>query len=262
MAAWFFRRAYRRCAGAPVGAGPEGGELGLYEVAFLSGGEEDVALTAMASMLLGGRLSVRGTVVAITDPVPRDAVEAAVVGVLGVRPRGRVWRRMDRLARCPAVDAVGDRLAERGLVDGGPSRRRAFGVADGWLWVAHWVSGALGVAAVAVASAQDGPVWVVVAVVVLVMVAGGLAHRHGGVGSGWVTAAGRAALAAHAVRWPDGVWAPAGNDGLRGRDALDLGRAARGWWCPRLGPLWEATRWPDSGSSGPGWDDPPGLGGL
>ncbi|QTD99009.1 TIGR04222 domain-containing membrane protein [Streptomyces cyanogenus] len=262
VAAWLFRRAYRRCVGAPVGARPAGAELGLYEVAFLSGRGRYVALTAMASMVLGGRLSVRDAVVTVTDPVPRDAVEVAVIGVIGLRPRGRVWRRMDRLVRRPGIEAVGDRLAEWGLVDGGPSRVRAFDAADWWLWGAHWVSGALGVAAVAVAAAQGGPVWVVLGVVVVVMVAGGFAHRHESVGGGWVTEAGRAALAEHAVRFPEGVWAPAGNDGLRGTDAVDLGKAARGSMYPRLDALREATKWPDSGSFDPGYDDPPGLGGL
>ncbi|MEU1010279.1 TIGR04222 domain-containing membrane protein [Streptomyces sp. NPDC005890] len=262
VAAWFFRRAYRRCVDAPAGPRPEGAELGVYEVAFLSDRGRGVALTAMASMLLGGRLSVRGGVLRISDPVPRDEVEAAVIRVVGLRPRRRMWRRMDRLARRPAIDAVGDRLAEQGLVEGGPSRRRAFDAADGGLWVAHWVSGLLGVAAVAVALAQDGPVWVVLAVVVAVMVAGARAHRHESVGSGWVTKAGRAALAAHEARLPEGVWAPAGNDGLRGKDAVDLGRAARGWTYPRLGPLKDATKWPDTGPSDLGFDDSPGLGGL
>ncbi|WP_079000024.1 TIGR04222 domain-containing membrane protein [Streptomyces sp. NRRL WC-3723] len=262
VAGWFFRRAYRRCAEAPVGAWPEGVELGPYEVAFLSGRGAYVARTAMASMLLGGRLSVRGQVVTITDPVPRDAVEAAVIGVMGVRPRRRVWRRMDRLVRRPAIDAIGDRLAEWGLVDGSPSRVRAFGAADFLLWVAHWVSGLLGVAAVAVAAARGGPVWVVSAVVVVVMVAGARAHRHEGVGSGWLSEAGRAALAAHEARWPGGVWAPEGNDGLRGEAAVRLGKAARGGMYDELGRLEDATKWASSGSVDPGYDDPPGRGGL
>ncbi|MET8767878.1 TIGR04222 domain-containing membrane protein [Streptomyces sp. NPDC004658] len=261
-AAWFFRRAYRRFADAPVGARPEGVEPGLYEVAFLAGGSEYVALTAMASMLLGGRLSVRDQVVTITDPVPRDAVEAAVIGVIGVRPRRRVWRRMDRLVRSPAIEAVGDRLAGWGLVDGSPSRGRVCDAACWWLWAARWVSGLLGVAAVAVAAAGDGPVWVVVAVVVVVMAFGAGAHRHEGVWSGRVSPAGRAALAAHEARLPSGVWAPAGNDGLRGEAAVRLGKAARGWMYDELGRLRDATRWPSSGSGDVGFEDPPGLGGL
>ncbi|MGA5037180.1 TIGR04222 domain-containing membrane protein [Streptomyces capoamus] len=256
--AWF-RWAYGRLD-VPVVAGRRE-RLGLYDVAFLSGGGERVAETAMAVMLLEGRLSVQDMVVTVLDPVPRDAVEAAVVQVVGPGPRRRMWRRLSRLGRCPAIDAVGDRLAGLELV-ASPSRYRVYEAADAASLMARVVSAVLGLVAVGFALARHGPVLVVLGVTVAA-VGGGELFRWG---TDWLpkgaTQRGRAALAKYERRCRRGEWAPSA-DGGPGRgegDTVVLCEVACWGLRERLPALWEAVRLPAYSGSPIG--DGPGLGGV
>ncbi|RLU83112.1 hypothetical protein CTZ27_29495 [Streptomyces griseocarneus] len=56
----------------------------LYDAAYLGGGAPRAALTALVVMRLGGRLILsRSGTLTVTDPVPRNDLEAAVIAVIG-----------------------------------------------------------------------------------------------------------------------------------------------------------------------------------
>lgn len=94
-------------------------ELGPYELAFLAGGPERVAETAIAAVVDSGRLRVSrdGTLHQVADAgLPVEPVERAVLDV--VADRGGQARASDvreRVSRCPETAAVRTRLAGMGL---------------------------------------------------------------------------------------------------------------------------------------------------
>ncbi|WP_336109543.1 TIGR04222 domain-containing membrane protein [Streptomyces sp. PTD9-10] len=122
-----FRRRYRRIVNAPVTLRPPDEELTLYEVAYLGFRHRQVARTALAAMALSGRLEAKDEVLTITDPVPRDDIEAEVVKVMGLAPRRESWERMHRFDKSAVINAVGDRLAAQGLIDSPPCTARPSG---------------------------------------------------------------------------------------------------------------------------------------
>lgn len=259
-----YRRALRVFLDAPVVPRAPGEEFTLYEVAFLQLYEDRVARAAMAAMVLGGRLRARDKVLTVIDPVPRDAVEADVIKVIGLSPSRRTWRRMNRFQRSRAVLAIGDRLGDQGLVRH-PGRSRAAQRSHTWLVWAQVASVAMGLTAVGLAAAEGGRAFLVPLVATAVLLAVGWKAAAPPVsGHYWHcsrTDAGRAALEAHYADHEP--WIPRTNDDLSAHDAELLATAVRrGGFTGRLGPLSGAVSWPEGPHTGPPVDDPPGLGGL
>ncbi|WP_234440493.1 TIGR04222 domain-containing membrane protein [Streptomyces rimosus] len=92
-------------------------EYELWEIAFLAGGPARVADAAIAGMHQDGRLAVGGPgVVSVRQAVAYDPVETAVLDSLARTPDGALDTLRRHVMRAPAVQAVGDRLAERGLM--------------------------------------------------------------------------------------------------------------------------------------------------
>jgi hypothetical protein len=94
-----------------------GGALRLYEAAYLCGGPRRVALTAVVTMHLDGRIKIspaRHRVVVIrdeaSDPVERAVLDAAPWPGMGL---GVV---LDEVAGSAAADSAGDELRRRGLL--------------------------------------------------------------------------------------------------------------------------------------------------
>ncbi|MFJ6382594.1 TIGR04222 domain-containing membrane protein [Kitasatospora sp. NPDC092039] len=253
------RRAHRAYVDALVVPRAPEEELTIYEVAYLHRGARSLAETVLASMVLGGRVSVADGVLTVVDPVARDAVEAEVVRVFGRVPRRRAWRRMERLRRSAGITAVGRRLGDQGLVDH-PGRRRAAERAADQLTVIRLASFALGVAAVWMVAARGFPDPLVPGVGTFLLVVAGwrsstdVHHRSDG-----TTEAGRAALAVHRERHQP--WRPRLHDPLGDADAEILGKTTRGEFHGRLRALDKAISLPPSPPPPP-FEDPPGLGGL
>ncbi|MFC3345958.1 TIGR04222 domain-containing membrane protein [Streptomyces echinoruber] len=251
-----FRRAYRRLVDAPVTPRPQHEELSLYEVAFLHGQGWRVVLTALSAMMLGGRLTAYGKEVTITDPVPRDEVEADVIKVIGLAPRRRVWDRMHRLGESASVDAVGDRLAGQGLV-GSPTRCRAADAAFTNLLVWLWCTVVFALVAAVFAALGDRAALIALAVAVPALAGGFLAQRHSEKWDPGVTEAGRRAMVPDRNRDGDRL-VPRTNDALSSYDVRCLERVVYdGVLTGSLDRLHDALIAPPET-----WDDPPGLGGL
>ncbi|MFC8131686.1 TIGR04222 domain-containing membrane protein [Streptomyces sp. NPDC057302] len=87
------------------------------EAAFLAGGPGRVADAAIAALHEDGRLVVAFPgVVAIQSPEVRNPVEGAVLQAHATAPSGALhWLRIG-VMRSPAVQAIGDTLARRGLM--------------------------------------------------------------------------------------------------------------------------------------------------
>ncbi|MFI2238541.1 TIGR04222 domain-containing membrane protein [Streptomyces chrestomyceticus] len=89
----------------------------LWEIAFLAGGPGRVADAATAGMHQDGRLAVGGPgVVSVRQSVAYDPVETAVLDSLARTPDGSLDTLRRHVMRAPAVQAIGDRLAKRGLM--------------------------------------------------------------------------------------------------------------------------------------------------
>lgn len=89
----------------------------VWETAFLAGGPGRVVDAAIAGMHEDGRLAVGGPgVVTVRQAVAHDAVEAAVLDAIARTPGGGLAALRATAMRSPAVQAVGDRLAARGLL--------------------------------------------------------------------------------------------------------------------------------------------------
>ncbi|MER7707694.1 TIGR04222 domain-containing membrane protein [Kitasatospora sp. NPDC097605] len=262
VGAFRLRRAHRAFVDAPVVPRAPGEELTVYEVAYLHRGERTVARTVLASMVLGGRVSVADGAVTVVDPLARDTVEAEVVRVFERVPRRlawrRAWRRMERLSRAPGLTAVGRRLGDQGLVVH-PARRRAAELAADQLTVIRMASFALGVAAVWMVAARGFPDPLVPGVATfLLVVAGWRSTTHWTYRSGGTTETGRAALAAHKEHHQQ--WRPRIHDALDDEDAELLGKATQDELHGRLGALRKAIS--PRPYTPPPFEDPPGLGGL
>ncbi|MDN0197062.1 TIGR04222 domain-containing membrane protein [Streptomyces sp. S.PNR 29] len=257
VAAVRFRRAYRRFADAPVTRRPQHEELSLYEVAFLHGQGLRVAWTALAAMMLGGRLTANREVVTLTDPVPRDAVEADVIEVIGLAPRRQAWECLHPLSTSPSVDAIGDRLADQGLV-GSPTRCRAAASALGFLQGMLLCTVTFALVAGVLAAVGDREALIALAATVPMATGGFLAHRHPEKWDPGVTEAGRRASVPRRDRYGEPLVPPT-NDDLSSYELSLLREVVfKGVLTGRLSPLADATRPPPSETL----DDPPGLGGL
>ncbi|MFM9372517.1 TIGR04222 domain-containing membrane protein [Streptomyces sp. Da 82-17] len=87
------------------------------DAAFLAGGPGRVADTVLAAMHADGRLAVAGPgVVGVRQAVAHHPVERAVLDTHAAAPSGALhWLRIG-VMRSPAVQAVGDGLAQRGFL--------------------------------------------------------------------------------------------------------------------------------------------------
>lgn len=158
-------------------------------MAFLHGQGQRVVLTVLSAMMLGGRLTVYGKQVTVTDPAPRDEVEVDVK-VIGLAPRWGVWDRVHRLSESASVDAVRDRLAGQGLV-GSPTRCRAADAALTNLRVWLWCAVAFALVAAVFAGLGDRAALIALAAAVPVPAGGFLVQRHCETWDPGVTEAGR-----------------------------------------------------------------------
>jgi len=211
-------------------------------------------------MVLGGRLTAQDKVLTVVDPTPRDEIEAAAIRVIGLGPRRRAWRRMDRLGRSPAIAAVGAGLADQGLM-GHPARYRAVRRSHDWLFGVLTLSVVMGLTAIGLAVPQGLAVLIPIAATALVWKVGRMALNPGVPWHHWTTDAGDAALNAHDTRTRP--WTPPIHDELSAADAALLAEVARdGTMYGKLAPLAEAITWPASPYTGTPINDPPGLGGL
>ncbi|MHC3389502.1 TIGR04222 domain-containing membrane protein [Streptomyces lavendulocolor] len=97
--------------------GPGGSIHYRMEAAFLNGGPARVVDSALAALASDGRVAVGGPgIVHVVRPVAHDAVERAVLRELAAAPSGALHTVRLAAMRDPAVQEIGDRLAERGLI--------------------------------------------------------------------------------------------------------------------------------------------------
>ncbi|MGA5639287.1 TIGR04222 domain-containing membrane protein [Streptomyces cinereoruber] len=95
-----------------------------YEAAFLNGGPARVADSALAALQADGRIAVGGPgIVAVVRPTARDLVERAVLQEHAAAPHGALHHLRLAVMRHPAVQEIGDGLAERGLLVDPAARR-------------------------------------------------------------------------------------------------------------------------------------------
>ncbi len=87
----------------------------LYEAAFLNGGPARGADTALTTLYGDGRVLIGGPgIVSVRHEQAHDPVERAVFQVLATAPSGALHAVREAVMRHPAVQEIGDRLAERG----------------------------------------------------------------------------------------------------------------------------------------------------
>ncbi|MFJ5933557.1 TIGR04222 domain-containing membrane protein [Streptomyces sp. NPDC093071] len=95
-----------------------------YEAAFLNGGPARVVDSALAALQSDGRIAVGGPgIVAVVRPTARDLVERAVLQEHAAAPHGALHHLRLAVMRHPAVQEIGDGLAERGLLVDPATRR-------------------------------------------------------------------------------------------------------------------------------------------
>ena len=163
--------ARRRVLAAPDGAAVPA-RLDRYEAAYLNGGCELVATTAVSSLLRAGHLAPsprrRQRHQLVTGPAPGAAahpVEWATYQLVAARPDHPRWALGAELCRAPAMAAVCERLRRGGLAP--TSEQRARYRATG-LWFLPLL--ALGVARVAAGTANGRPVGFLVALLLVTVV--------------------------------------------------------------------------------------------
>ena len=168
----------RALAGPPGAAVPA--RLDRYEVAYLNGGCELVATTAVTGLLRDGVLtstSRRGRRVRLgvraAPPAGAHPVEWATYQLVAARPDHPRWALGGELCRAPAMAAVRERLRQGGLAPT-PEQRARYRATG--LWFVPLL--ALGTARVAAGSANGRPVgFLVVALLVTVVTATVLSVR-------------------------------------------------------------------------------------
>ncbi|MGI5358069.1 TIGR04222 domain-containing membrane protein [Streptomyces sp. CA-252508] len=97
--------------------GPGGSIHYRPEAAFLNGGPARVVDSALAALASDGRVAVGGPgIVHVVRPVAHDAIEHVVLRELAAAPSGALHTVRLAAMRDPAVQEIGDRLAERGLI--------------------------------------------------------------------------------------------------------------------------------------------------
>ncbi|MFH8437284.1 TIGR04222 domain-containing membrane protein [Streptomyces sp. NPDC018007] len=98
-------------------AGPSPAVHDLYEAAFLNGGPGRVVDTALTALHTDGRVLIGGPgVVSVQRPQANDPVERAVLHEVAVAPSGALHLLREAVMRHPAVQEIGDGLAQRGLL--------------------------------------------------------------------------------------------------------------------------------------------------
>ncbi len=168
----------RALAGPPGAAVPD--RLDRYEAAYLNGGCELVATTAVTVLLRAGHLtstSRRGRRVRLgvraAPPAGAHPVEWATYQLVAARPDHPRWALGAELCRAPAMAAVRERLRQAGLAPT-PEQRARYRAAG--LWSLPLL--ALGVARVVAGTANGRPVgFLVVLLVVTVVLAVALCLR-------------------------------------------------------------------------------------
>ncbi|MFF7725538.1 TIGR04222 domain-containing membrane protein [Streptomyces sp. NPDC008001] len=209
--AWRLRRTFRSLQRASAPGDLRAQELSLYDAAYLSGGQTRAAVTALVAMRLDGRLIVsRSGTVTVTDPHPRNAVEAAIIDAAGPT-RQRPLRDLARSVRTSeAIRAIGARLDRAGLLHRPVglhqyrelSASRAF---HGWMLVAALVVGVVTVPLTAKTTGSGG-VWSLLAFLLLLALGSAAVIRYRDPDTGRSRADGRKWLAS--VLGGDEAWHP------------------------------------------------------
>jgi uncharacterized protein (TIGR04222 family) len=164
--------ARRRVLGVPQGAAAPA-RLDRYEVAYLNGGCELVATTAVSSLLRAGHLAssarrrqrlrlAGGT----APPAGAHPVEWATYQLVAARPDHPRWALGGELCRAPAMAAVRERLQQGGLAPT-PEQRARYRATGRWFVPLL----ALGAARVAAGSANGRPVGFLVVLLAATLVA-------------------------------------------------------------------------------------------
>ncbi|MEU9857205.1 TIGR04222 domain-containing membrane protein [Streptomyces sp. NPDC047974] len=140
-----------------VRVGPGGPLQDVYEAAFLGGGPGRVADTALAAMHLDGRIVIGGPgVVAVVHRIAHDPVERAVLDTHATAPSGSLRALRLGVMTHPAVQEIGDALADRGLVTQ-PGPRRTLRRWCVGLVVGSFLLFPLGIVVTVAEFALDGP---------------------------------------------------------------------------------------------------------
>ncbi|MFF2039880.1 TIGR04222 domain-containing membrane protein [Kitasatospora sp. NPDC058170] len=121
---------------APQAKGLPGRGLPLLDTAFLSGGPGRVFDTALVRMHEAGHVIVnRSGLITITAERPYDSVDQAVIEAAGPDRQRPLAALRHEVMRSPAVQKIGDGLADRGLLRN-PARMRRARTARRLLWLA------------------------------------------------------------------------------------------------------------------------------
>ncbi|MEV6201007.1 TIGR04222 domain-containing membrane protein [Streptomyces sp. NPDC051771] len=140
-----------------VRVGPGGPLQDVYEAAFLGGGPGRVADTALAAMHLDGRIVIGGPgVVAVVHRIAHDPVERAVLDTHATAPSGSLRALRLGVMTHPAVQEIGDALADRGLVTP-PGPRRTLRRWCVGLVIGSFLLFPLGILVTVAEFALDGP---------------------------------------------------------------------------------------------------------
>ncbi|MGK5543917.1 TIGR04222 domain-containing membrane protein [Streptomyces sp. URMC 127] len=115
--AWHLRRTFLFLQRSTTPADRPAPELSLYDAAHLHGGAAHAAVTAFLAMRLEGRLILsRSGTATVTDPGPRNAVEAAIVEAAGPTRRRALRDLAGEVRSSEPVRAIGLRLVREGIV--------------------------------------------------------------------------------------------------------------------------------------------------
>ncbi|MFD4658921.1 TIGR04222 domain-containing membrane protein [Kitasatospora sp. NPDC058444] len=146
-AALYAARTRQRVGRVRYAKGLPGRGLPLLDTAFLSGGPGRVFDTAMVRMHLNEQAVVsRSGLVTLTGAKPYDAVDKAVQDAVGPTGSREIGPLRHAVMRSAAVQEIGDRLADRGLLRR-PERLRRARTARRLLWLAMLLVVASAVAA-------------------------------------------------------------------------------------------------------------------
>ncbi|NDZ63358.1 TIGR04222 domain-containing membrane protein [Streptomyces cyaneofuscatus] len=98
-------------------AGPSPTVHDLYEAAFLNGGPARVTDTALTALYADGRVLIGGPgIISVQRAHAQDPVERAVLQALSAAPSGALHAVREAVMHHPAVQEIGDGLAQRGLL--------------------------------------------------------------------------------------------------------------------------------------------------
>ncbi|MFE4515012.1 TIGR04222 domain-containing membrane protein [Kitasatospora sp. NPDC056783] len=146
-AALYAWRTRQHVGQVPYAKGLPGRGLPLLDAAFLSGGPGRVFDTALVRMHMSEQAVIsRSGLVTLTGAKPYDAVDQAVQAAVGPTGSRQLAPLRRTVMRSAAVQEIGDRLADRGLLRR-PERLRRARTARRLLWLALLVVAASAVAA-------------------------------------------------------------------------------------------------------------------